>query len=67
MVIVLMQVKTGSDAPKFSYVLPFSYKSGMVSINIRKYSKSFIEIILFPVSCAMTEYLEIIFWFKFKY
>ena len=56
-----MQVKTGSDAPKFSYVLPFSYKSGMVSINIRKYSKSFIEIILFPVSCAMREYLEIIF------
>ena len=61
MVIVLMQVKTGSDAPKFSYVLPFFYKSGMASIIYRKYGKSFIEIILFPVSCAMKKYLEIIF------
>ena len=53
MTFALMQVKTGFDTPIFNYILPFLYKSGMISIIYHKYGESFFEIIPLSVSYAM--------------
>ena len=53
MAFLLMQVKKGFDTPIFNYILPFLYKSGMISFIYHKYGKSFIEIISLPASYAM--------------
>ena len=57
-VFFLMQVKTDFDTLIFNYILPFLYKSGMISIIYHKYGKSFIKIIS---GKYLGEYLEIIF------
>ena len=48
-----MQAKTGFDTPIFNYILPFLYKSQMISSIYHKYGKSIIEIILLLASYAM--------------
>ena len=53
MAFVLMQVKTGFDTPIFNYILPFLYKSGMISIIYRKYGEMFFEMIPLPTSFAL--------------
>ena len=49
-VFVFMQVKAGFDTPIFNNILPFLYKSGMISIIYHKFSKSLTEIM--PLSAS---------------
>ena len=56
MAFVLMQVKTGFYTPRFNYILPFFFKSGMMSTIYHKYSKHFIEVIPLPASDAIRIY-----------